>query len=163
MGRHLRWAALAAIVVGLIGCDFGTKELATDSLRGAPPVTLVGSVLDLRYVENHDAAFNLLERLDLAPTAPVLAALALCVLAGALVFWWHRRRRPLREHLPLALVVAGAVGNLADRVRLGYVVDFIHVHHWPVFNVADIAVGVGVGLLVVGGLTKKTDSPSEAS
>ena len=54
----------------------------------------------------------------------------------------------------LPLVLGGAIGNLADRVRLGYVVDFIHAHwrmrfHWPTFNVADIAITVGIGLMVL--------------
>jgi signal peptidase II len=76
----------------------------------------------------------------------VLALAAIAVLAV-------RRRRaaepPSRaEQVGVALVVGGALGNLVDRVVRGYVVDFIHVHGWPVFNVADIAVAVGVGFIV---------------
>lgn len=155
MRKYLGWAALAALVVGLIGCDVGTKEAATRSLRGRAPHGLVAGVLDLRYTENHDTAFNLNERLGLSPTAPVLALAALSMLGVALALWWHMRRRPLAEHVPLALVVAGAVGNLVDRVRLGYVVDFIHVRHWPVFNVADVAVVVGVALFLLQGMRRR--------
>ncbi len=66
------------------------------------------------------------------------------------VAWLRRRARAgAAEHAAFAMIFAGAVGNVADRARRGFVVDFIHVEHWPVFNVADVAVVAGVLLLAI--------------
>ena len=98
-------------------------------------------------------------------TLPLLAALSvLALLAIALYFL----RLPAGARLPrlaLALVLGGAVGNLIDRMRLGYVVDFVHAywrqHQWPDFNVADSAITVGVTLLVLDILRSPGEAPAE--
>ena len=79
------------------------------------------------------------------------------VVAGAMVlmicwFWWaHAPPTPHApsKHIGFALVLAGAIGNLADRIARGYVVDFIYLHRWPVFNVADICIAAGAVLLLL--------------
>ena len=64
--------------------------------------------------------------------------------------WWRRRHDSARAlHIGFALVVAGAAGNVIDRMMRGYVVDFIHVHYWPVFNVADVTIVAGTILLAL--------------
>lgn len=79
--------------------------------------------------------------------AALLGALALLVAIGVVIRWWQRRRASALEQVAYALLVGGAVGNLLDRFLRGYVVDFIHVWRWSVFNVADIAVVAGALLL----------------
>jgi signal peptidase II len=103
-------------------------------------------VLDLRYVENRDIAFNLLAAVPPAVRAPLLVAFGAAALV-ALAVLLIRSRAATSERLALALLLAGAAGNYLDRVARGYVVDFIHVPHWPVFNVADALVVAGVALL----------------
>jgi signal peptidase II len=107
----------------------------------------VPGLLDLRYAENRDTAFSLTRALHLPDKPLLLGLMSMLVLAFVLVRWWQRRRAPQVEQLAYALIVAGAVGNAIDRLARGYVVDFIEIHRWPVFNVADIAV-VGGGLIL---------------
>ncbi len=134
----------------LVGCDHTTKHLAETSLRWRGPVEVVPGVLDLNYVQNHDVAFNLLRWMPTVWRAPLLMAVG--VLAVVVMGVWLAKRRSgsPTQVVAIALVLAGAVGNTADRFLRGYVVDFIHVHRWPVFNVADVLVVVGVGLLLIG-------------
>jgi signal peptidase II len=79
----------------------------------------------------------------------VLAAIASAVLLALAVWWWRQRRATLLEQVGYAFAVGGALGNVADRIGRGYVIDFMHLERWPVFNVADVAVVVGMGLLVI--------------
>jgi len=143
--RSLVLAGLA--LVALVGCDHVTKHVAKVDLQGHPPKRVIGSVLDLRYVENTDVAFNLMRAVPEKTRAPLLLASGLlgCAALLGLVAW--RPRRPAIQ-AALVLVLAGAVGNTLDRVARGYVVDFIHVPHWPVFNVADMCVTAGAALLI---------------
>jgi signal peptidase II len=108
---------------------------------------MLGSVLELRYVENTDVAFNLLRAVPEKTRAPLLLVSGLLGCATLLTLLAWRPRRPAIQ-AALVLVAAGALGNTLDRVARGYVVDFIHVPHWPVFNVADICVTAGAGLIV---------------
>lgn len=133
----------------MVGCDHVTKALAKSELEARPAHSLIDPVLKLRYVENTDIAFNLLRGVPLNVREPLLlVAGALAILAvGALLLsgqvgGWARAG--------LVLVLAGAIGNYADRVLRGYVVDFIHVPHWPVFNVADVLIVLGGALLLSG-------------
>lgn len=148
--RPWGWIIVAALLL-LVGCDHATKLGAERELRGAPP-TPVTSGVDLAYHQNHGIAFNL-ERVLPAPgrTAVIVlgGVLALGLLGRAL---WRRRGQVTLEVAGYLLVLGGALGNLIDRLARGYVVDFIHVHHWPVWNVADAWVVLGVGALLLAGL-----------
>lgn len=144
-GRSLGVGLLA--LVALVGCDHVTKQVAKADLQGQPPRAMIGSVLELRYVENTDVAFNLMRALPETTRAPLLLASGVggCLTLLVLLAW---RRRGRAIQAALLLVTAGALGNTLDRIGRGYVVDFIHVPHWPVFNVADICVTAGAALLV---------------
>ena len=90
-----------------------------------------------------------------APGHEVLTAIAL-------IAWARRRRARLAEQIGYAVLLGGALGNLVDRLARGYVVDFLHLHHWPVFNVADVAVVAGaVFLAIVSGRAAPAQRPGE--
>lgn len=125
--------------------DRWSKVLVVDRLPLWSSRPLLGKWLALTHVQNTGAAFGLLRNQTL------LLALISVILIGSLFFF--------RQHIltfnrfgkfGIALVLGGALGNLYDRLVLGYVVDFLELPYWPVFNIADSAVVVGVGLLCIG-------------
>ncbi len=149
VGSRSKALAIFASIAGLVGCDHATKVAAELALRDHSPVSLVPGVVDLTYTENRDVAFDALARFSLHPPSLVIVAINLAATAAVLVVWLRRRGAAGSEHAAFALIVAGAVGNAIDRLARGHVVDFIHVHFWPVFNVADVLVVAGVALLLL--------------
>jgi signal peptidase II len=114
---------------------------------------IVDGLLSFSHVRNRGAAFGILSDAELPYQSALLAGLSLLALSAIAIYF---SRLPASARLPrlaLALVLGGAVGNLIDRVRFGYVIDFIHAywreHQWPDFNLADSAITVGVVLLVL--------------
>lgn len=147
--------SLFLFALGLFGCDHATKIAAEGHLAAGRVVPLVDGVLELKYAPNPDTAFSLLHRTGL-PTPPwLLVAVSTLAFAAVLVAWFRRRSGPVVEHVGFALVAAGALGNVVDRAVRGYVVDFIHLTRWPIFNVADVAVVVGALLLVLCASSRK--------
>jgi signal peptidase II len=144
-----RVAVLAWLTL-LVGCDHVTKVAAKAELEGQHPRDLVRGVLDLQYAENRDVAFNLLRWMQVGIRTPVLVVGgAFAVLGLALVLLRLPQDDIVSKRVALLLITAGALGNYLDRVARGYVIDFVHLHHWPVFNVADAYVLVGAVLLGV--------------
>ena len=146
-----RSALLVLTFLLTVGCDYGTKGLAKAHLEGQNPVELVPGVFALRYAENSDTAFSLIGDL-MSPAArhvalSALAGLATVVLGFALARAW--RRLGALQRFGASMILAGAVGNATERAIRGYVIDFFHVSFWPVFNVADIAIVVGVALFLL--------------
>jgi signal peptidase II len=141
-----RLALLAGLTL-LVGCDHATKIAAKGALEGRAPHELLRGVLELRYAENTDVAFNLLRAVPEHVRAPILLALGGAAVLALLAVLLLRRAPGGFARVALLLVSAGAVGNYLDRLVRGYVVDFVHVPHWPVFNVADAYVTVGALLL----------------
>ncbi len=132
------YALAAAIVV----VDQAAKLAAVHWLRAAESVPLT-SWLSLTWATNTGGAFGVFDSstwLLAAVAAVVVVALALAApkLGGSRLMG-----------VAIASVMGGAVGNLIDRVRVGYVIDYIDLHFWPVFNIADIAITVGAALLIV--------------
>ena len=142
--------AVFASLVFLVGCDHATKGVARAELGAGGVLELVRGAVDLRYTENTDIAFNLLRWVPETIRRPGLLVFGgIAVLA--LVFMLLRARgQPRLRYWALVLVTAGAIGNYLDRLVRGYVVDFVHVSHWPVFNVADAYVTVGLLFLAFG-------------
>lgn len=108
-------------------------------------VWVINNVFGITYVRNYGAAFGILQSQTL-----LLIALSLAVF---FIIWANREK--LKDYaqvfqVGLGLALGGALGNLVDRIRLGYVVDFLDFQLWPVFNLADIAIVVGVGLIIIG-------------
>lgn len=148
---------LVLLLLGVTGCDQATKHWAERDLQGKGPHHVMTRV-DLEYAQNHGVAFNLERVIPPSAQKPIIVIAGLTLL-GALGFaLWRRRGELSPQSAGYALVIGGALGNLLDRYTRGYVVDFIHVHGWPVFNVADIAVVAGVGLLVIS-QSRSTSSP----
>jgi signal peptidase II len=139
---------LVALVLLVAGCDQATKHWAEEELAGAPPAEVVAGRLELTYAENHGVAFNTERVLPAAARTPVLVLAGVAALGVLAVLWWRRRGEVSARTAGYALVVGGAAGNFVDRIARGYVVDFVHLHGWPIFNVADVAVVAGVGLLL---------------
>jgi signal peptidase II len=145
--------ALLTTLALLVGCDHATKRIAKGELEGHGPRSLIHGVLDLQYAENTDVAFNLLRAVPESVRGPILIVTGAAALIGLLGVLLLRRERPGFARAALLVVTAGAVGNYLDRIVRGYVVDFVHVPDWPVFNVADAYVTVGAILLAWSALT----------
>src|SRR5579859_4796670 len=161
MTRKLLHWLLGVLLVGLVGCDHATKAAARATLGAGRVVTVVPNLLDLRYAENHGTAFSVFEHARGATTA-MLVVVSIVAVAAIAVFWWKRRTARPSTQIACALVVAGAIGNVADRVVRGYVVDFVHLHHWPIFNVADVAITLGVAMLLFASMARARDAPNRA-
>ncbi len=134
---------LSALVLGL---DQTSKARILHLLTEPPHHMPVMPLLSFDLVWNRGVTFGLLQNHQ-AFMPYVLSAVAI-VIIGALLRWLWRAEHRLTV-VAIGLVLGGAVGNIIDRIRFGAVVDFIHVEYYPwVFNVADSAVVVGVGLLI---------------
>lgn len=148
MSRHLASRVLIlSVLLLLVGCDHATKGIAKAELANGAALELIRGVLSFRYVENTDIAFNLLRWVPETIRFPALLVLGAMAVAGLCVVLLAARWTTGVTLLALILVAAGAIGNYLDRVFRGYVVDFVHVQHWPVFNVADVYLSVGYALL----------------
>lgn len=140
----------AAVAIGVLLLDQATKALANALLMppSGGPITIT-SFFDLRLGYNRGVSFGLLSSDH--PAAPwVLSALA--VLVVAMLLAWMRRAADAWLRSALGLVIGGALGNVADRLRQGMVTDFLDFHvagwHWPAFNLADSAIVVGAAILL---------------
>jgi signal peptidase II len=153
------------LLLGTVGCDQGTKALAVSALRDGPARTYLGGLIRLFYAENRGAFGSLGAHWPEPLKLVVFVGLPILVLGGVLVRTLRDLTMPLRQVVALALIVAGGAGNLIDRVRHGYVVDFMYVGvgrvGTNVFNVADVALMVGIGLLLLDGVRRR--NPSKAA
>lgn len=148
----------------LSAADQATKAWAVRNLPLFTPREILPGVLGLVHVRNTGVAFSLLSNLDPRWVHPLLILATLLAMAAVVAYLWHLPGKGVAP-LGLGLVLGGAAGNLIDRARMGYVVDFVDLHwrthHWPTFNVADIGITVGVALLVADMLSF-TKEPSDA-
>jgi signal peptidase II len=114
-------------------------------------ITIVPNFFDIRYIRNTGAAFGLLARLPDSARLPFLVGVSLIAMGLIFYLFVKAEKERLVYVLSLCLVFAGAVGNLIDRITLGEVRDFLHLHiynlSWPIFNVADSCISVGIVLL----------------
>lgn len=142
------------IAVAIIALDQYTKALALRHLLGTPPLELA-SFLHLVLVFNRGAAFGFLSTAG-GWQGTFFVILAIAVSAAIVIAVWRARHDNLQYVIALSLILGGAVGNVIDRIRFGYVIDFIDVFwrdwHWPAFNVADSAITVGAILFVMDSL-----------
>lgn len=141
-----------AIAAGVFMIDQVTKAWAVRTLRFGGDQSVISGFLNFAYAENPGVAFSMLDDHGDAGRWG-LSAVALIAATLVLYFFWRTPRTDDRVLGALAMLLAGIIGNVTDRLRLGFVVDFIDVQfgswHYPTFNVADIAVCVGAGLLII--------------
>ena len=149
LSRAVAPLLLLVLVAALVGCDHGSKHIAKTQLEGGPAIDLIAGVLDLRYAENRGTAFNVLRFVPYNVRRSLLLATGATMVVLLAVYLFRRREHLLLESAALALILAGGIGNVADRALRGYVVDFIHLRHWPVFNFADVYLVVGVALFLL--------------
>lgn len=141
-----------AITGGVFMIDQMTKAWAVRRLRFGDDIPVISGFLNFAYAQNTGVAFSML---DDHGDAGRWGLSAVALLAGILVlyFFWRTPRSDDRILGSLALLLAGIAGNVVDRLRLGFVVDFIDVQfgswHYPTFNVADMAIVIGAGLLIL--------------
>ena len=141
------------IALAVVLTDQVTKAMVIRSMRLGQSIPIISGYFDLTFVLNPGAAFSLLATLPEGIRNPFFIGIS--VTAAILIILY--RFRYLRQHRlassSLGLILGGAVGNLIDRARFGVVVDFLdahlHQYHWPVFNVADSAISVGVTLMLL--------------
>ena len=147
-----RWPLLG-VLLGIVALDQATKLWVRRCLELHELRPVVEGLLSLSHIRNRGAAFGILQDADLPHQSLIFSVVSLAAL-GAIAYYAFRLPAEARlPRLALSLVLGGAVGNLIDRLRFGYVVDFIHVywksHQWPDFNAADSAITVGVTLLLL--------------
>ncbi len=147
-GRALLWYALALVVIAL---DQYTKGVASSELQYGQPLR-VFSWFNLTLQHNSGAAFSFLSDAG-GWQRYFFTAISSAISLGLLLWVYLMPRGQLLLALSLGLILGGALGNLWDRVELGYVVDFISVHYqgryFPAFNIADSAISVGAGLMLL--------------
>ena len=150
--------AFILMALGVTGCDLTTKYWAQNALSLGQSREVITGVLDIRHTVNSDTAFSMLGGLiPLAQRLMLLRALACLGVAALVVLVFARWKRAVPiERLAWALAFGGALGNAMDRLLRGTVVDFIYVHYWPVFNVADVAITGGVALMLIASRKRST-------
>lgn len=140
--------------LAMIGLDQLTKKWAVTYLMGQGPKSVLGPILGLRYAENTGAAFSILRDKQL-----LLIGVTFLIMLGmvGLLYKAVKTNQHWVVKWAYTLIISGAIGNFIDRVRLDYVVDFFEFKFidFPIFNVADIFVVVGVGLLAIATLFLK--------
>jgi signal peptidase II len=153
---HGKWLALALVTLVVCALDQCTKHWAQNSLQPRPGrrIVLVEGYLALSYVRNPGAAWGFLARSNESFRRPFFIGISLLAMGFILYLFRRLERGQLMLMTALSLVMGGAIGNFIDRIRYNYVVDFVdfHVKHrfkWPTFNVADVAITVGVVLLFI--------------
>jgi signal peptidase II len=145
MMRSGPWFYAVSLVVLVL--DQWTKLTISRSMYRGESIPVLDEFFRITYVHNQGAAFGL----DLGGRWSFI--IVTIVVAAFIIFYYARTEHTTSARWALALILGGALGNLVDRIRLGEVVDFLHLSvagwSWPIFNVADIGVSVGVGLLAL--------------
>lgn len=161
-GSKMKWLWLAVLIIAL---DLGTKAMATAMLTYASPVPVMPS-FNLTLLHNTGAAFSFL-----AGAAGwqrwffVVLAIGVSV---ALVVWLKTlKRNETWTAIAIVLILGGALGNVYDRVVHGYVVDFLHFYwndwHFPAFNLADTAITIGAGMMILDMFRKPAEGVADGS
>lgn len=153
------------VVLVVVVLDQITKALVRDALALHQSIDIIPDLLSLTRVHNTGAAFGMLNGVDFAFKTVVMSMLALAALGGLL---WYALSVPLADRvarLGIAAVVGGAIGNLIDRATAGYVLDFVDAYwngwHFWAFNVADAAITIGAGCMILDilGLGRRASDP----
>jgi signal peptidase II len=150
---HGRTGLLWLVALATVVADQASKALIRNTLPLYASKTLIPGFVDLVHVENAGVAFGFLNDATRAGRGVLTTALAVAALVGIAYYARHIRREEWLARIGLSLILGGAVGNLADRILQGFVVDFVDVYwrgwHFWAFNVADAAISVGAVLVFI--------------
>jgi signal peptidase II len=135
-------------ILGML-LDYASKIWAIQTLKGQKDITVIKGFFDFSYLENRGAAFGIFQG-----RVYLLAAVTMVIMVVLFVMYQKTKKKTKLLTFSTALILTGAIGNLVDRLRYGFVVDFISWHwkntyYFPTFNVADICITVGTGLLIL--------------
>ena len=141
--KRIVWPLLVTALI--IISDQITKAFIIEWLKPQGTVSIIGDLLRLTFVTNSGVAFGMLTGMPYVLTIPIV------ILIGVIMYYLVKTLgQSFLLTLALTLELGGALGNLIDRIRLGYVVDFVKFPYWPAFNVADSCVVIGaIGLAFV--------------
>ena len=135
-------------LIFLVAIDQFTKHVAVLKLKNQPAFSIIDGILEFNYLENRGAAFGMLQnqKIFFVFVAVIFLGVIVYVLAKA-----PDEKKYIKLHILLVMIAGGAIGNLMDRLRLDYVVDFIYIVliNFPIFNVADMFVTFSTVLLSI--------------
>jgi len=156
MGNLARIAVLLTIMVACVGCDQATKSVARRQLDRGTTVTFFHDVVRLQHVENPGAFLSLGDSLSKPVRTSLFTVGGIVLVGGAMLWAASARRMSTLQTVGAALICSGGLGNVIDRLTQdGYVTDFLNVGIGPlrtgIFNIADFALVVGVGITVLSG------------
>jgi signal peptidase II len=120
------------------------KVLVENSFKYGQSLAIIEDIFHLTYVKNTGAAFGILKG-----NTTFFIVISVIIIIGFLVFLKYLNYNSIWIKLATGLIIGGAIGNLVDRIRLGYVIDYLDFRIWPVFNLADSAVVIGTIILVI--------------
>ena len=151
--RH-RWGDAAVWLSGaVVVTDQASKMLVRWLMPLHTSVTIVPGMVDFTHVRNTGAAFGILNAADFPFKPVIILIVAAAALAGVVLYASQVSPQPRAARIGLFLIIGGAAGNLIDRLLVGYVIDFVDVYwrgyHFWAFNVADSAITVGVGIMML--------------
>jgi len=150
----IKYSVLVSILIAGCNADLYTKRWARGTLKGRPPVSLFGGTMTLDYTENRGMVFGILNRKEFSSIHGLLRHITLIGTLVLALYIFFSRKKPFLFLLPFYIILGGALGNAFDKIRFGFVTDFIHIRlgrffNWPfLFNIADVLLCVGIGLLV---------------
>ena len=142
MGSILNWYFL--VVGGILILDQAIKALVQQKMTEGMSIPILPGIFHLTYILNPGAAFGLF-----AEQRWLFILVAVLLVIGVAFLFKQLVQQPPMLRLGASLLVGGALGNLLDRIRIGKVIDFFDFRIWPIFNIADIAICVGVGLILL--------------
>jgi signal peptidase II len=161
--KRVHYLILSAVVIIL---DLWTKHLVLKSIRLHEAVPVIPDFFQIVHVRNTGAAFGLGANASSKLVPILLNVGAIAVFCVVVVYAFRTAVTDRLLQTGLHLILGGAIGNLVDRFRFGYVVDFLDVyigtHHWPAFNVADSAICIGIALLFFD-MRKKPETAAAAT
>jgi len=162
--KRIQYLAVTAAVILL---DFWTKWLVVQRIDLHEAVPIIPNFFQLVHVRNTGAAFGIGANTDSRIIPLLLNGGAIAVFCVVVAYALRSAVTDRMLQTGLHLILGGAIGNLLDRFRFGYVVDFLDVyvrnHHWPAFNVADSAICIGIGLLFLDMKKKPRETPVESA
>jgi signal peptidase II len=147
--KHIKNPWMTILFLSSLALDLSSKHFMSTWLKWGQSKSVISGFFQFTLVHNRGAAFGVGSGWS---TPYFLGGSAVALLVVLYMFWKLEDREKLSA-IGLAMILAGAVGNIIDRVRLGYVIDFLDVyyktHHWPVFNIADSLITVGAVFLAI--------------